>query len=72
MYDFQCTKCEHVFEDNIKWDAPPPPCPECGGASEKQITAVTVSSGMKQMSRKGAKFSAMHKERGTKPYKPSK
>jgi putative FmdB family regulatory protein len=40
MYDFQCTKCEHVFEEVTPSDAPPPVCPECGAASERQISAV--------------------------------
>lgn len=38
LYDFQCTKCEHVFEENTKSDATPPVCPECGGSTEKVIS----------------------------------
>ena len=69
MYDFQCTKCEHVFEEITKIDDPPPACPECGSPSERKMSTPFVSQGLKQMSRKGAKYEKIHKERGTKPFK---
>ena len=69
MYDFQCTKCQHVFEEITKSDDPPPACPECASPSERQISTPFLSQGLKQMSRKGKKFEKMHKERGTKPFK---
>lgn len=35
MYDFQCTKCEHTFEENIPSDAAFPACPECGAPTDR-------------------------------------
>jgi putative FmdB family regulatory protein len=66
MYDFRCTKCEHVFEEVTKSDAPPPACPQCGEPSERQLGAVNYAP--KRMSAKGQKYAALHKKRGTKPY----
>jgi putative FmdB family regulatory protein len=67
MYDFRCTKCEHVFEDIIPSDAKPPVCPECASESERLMSSpMTV---LKRMSKKGEKYAAMHKKKGTKPFK---
>jgi len=38
MYDFRCLKCGAIFERLSKMDAAPPPCPECGGATERKLT----------------------------------
>ena len=47
MYDFACTSesCGAEFEDITPSDAPPPPCPECGAASERRISAPFVGQG---------------------------
>ncbi len=66
MYDFRCSKCGHVFEEITPSDAPPPACPSCGAASERQLSAPAMA--FKRMSAKGAKYAEMHKRRGTKPF----
>ncbi len=38
MYDFQCTKCEHVFEEIVPSDGPFPACPECKSPTDRMIT----------------------------------
>lgn len=70
MYDFKCTKCEHVFEDITPSDGPFPVCPECGEPSERQMSAPIYAA--KRMSRKGAMHAERHKRLGTnKPNKNS-
>jgi putative FmdB family regulatory protein len=39
MYDFQCTQCEHVFEEVTPSDAAPPLCPECSATTERLMSA---------------------------------
>ena len=39
LYDFQCTKCEHVFEDMAPSDGPFPPCPECSSPADRLLSA---------------------------------
>jgi putative FmdB family regulatory protein len=48
MYDFECTACGNEFEDIVASDAAPPPCPECGAASERRPSAVFVGKGEKK------------------------
>jgi putative FmdB family regulatory protein len=38
MYDFECTKCGHTFEDIIPSTAANPGCPECGEPTEKVLS----------------------------------
>lgn len=42
LYDFRCTQCTHVFEKRARYSDDPPPCPECGGAAQRMISAVAV------------------------------
>ncbi len=51
MYDFECTKCGHTFEDIVPSTAAGPPCPECGGATEKLLSVALGK--VKKMSKKG-------------------
>jgi putative FmdB family regulatory protein len=67
MYDFRCTKCEHVFEDIVPSDAAPPVCPECGAESER-LMAMPLGV-VKKRSRKGEHYHELHKKKGTKPFK---
>ena len=50
MFDFECTKCGHTFEDMIPMDQAPPVCPECGAATEK-VLSVGMSK-VKKLSKK--------------------
>jgi putative FmdB family regulatory protein len=54
MFDFECTKCAHAFEEIIPSSAPPPACPECGGATEKLLSIGQFK--VKKMSKKGEQY----------------
>lgn len=43
MYDYQCRHCRYRFElfHGIS-ESPKPPCPECGGLTERTITTGPV------------------------------
>jgi len=41
LYEFQCNKCGHIFEQIQGLDDPAPPCPECGEKSHKLIAQVS-------------------------------
>jgi len=38
MYDFECTKCGHTFEDIVPSTAANPPCPQCASPTEKVLS----------------------------------
>jgi len=54
MFDFECTRCRHAFEEIIPSDAAPPACPECGAPTEK-VLSVGLGK-VKKMSKKGEYF----------------
>jgi putative FmdB family regulatory protein len=59
MYDFACTSesCGAEFEDITPMGAEPPPCPECGGAAERRMSAPFVGQGkIVHMSPKARKY----------------
>jgi putative FmdB family regulatory protein len=57
MYDFECTQCGHAFETVIPSDAPSPPCPECGAATDRLMGAPMLGSGKAgNMSTLGKKY----------------
>ncbi len=64
MYDFECTACGNEFEDIVASDAPPPPCPDCGAATERRLSAVFVGKGLKKVGPKAKKY--LSKEYQTK------
>lgn len=37
FYDFKCKKCEHVFDDMVKFDDPNPVCVKCSAETERLI-----------------------------------
>lgn len=42
-YDYQCRHCRHRFElFHTISESPKPPCPECGGLTERTITTGPV------------------------------
>lgn len=44
LYDFKCTKCEHVEEHFKKSDSPPVDvCSKCGAESTRMICAPAIS-----------------------------
>ena len=43
MYEYRCTKCNHVFEKIQRFSDPPiKKCPECGAPVEQVISAPAV------------------------------
>jgi putative FmdB family regulatory protein len=42
LWQFACTKCDHVFEDLAKPDMYWSKCPECGGNARREITPVRI------------------------------
>ena len=51
MYDFECTKCAHKFEDIVPSTAANPPCPQCASPTEKVLSVAMGK--VKKMSAKG-------------------
>ena len=45
MYDFHCTACGYEFEDVIPPDASCPACPQCGGVTERLVSAPNLKHG---------------------------
>jgi len=40
LYDFKCSKCDHVFSVLQKYDDPNPTCPDCkSNETQKQLSA---------------------------------
>lgn len=39
IYEYQCTTCGHDFDKLQKIGADAPPCPECGAAVRKKVSA---------------------------------
>lgn len=39
LYDFQCDKCSHTFEELVNKDEPNPLCPHCQAATIKLLCA---------------------------------
>jgi putative FmdB family regulatory protein len=56
MYDFECSSCGNGFEEIVPSDAPPPPCPACGAATERLLSAPMVGKGGKRMSKGAQKY----------------
>jgi len=48
IYEYKCTNCDAHFERLQGMDEPDPPCPMCGSAVQKQMSAtggIVVSDG---------------------------
>lgn len=56
MYDFECTKCGHTFEDMIALSAATPACPECSAETQKLISPVLGK--VKKLSRKAEYYTS--------------
>jgi len=42
LYHYVCDKCEHEFDDIVRLDEEDPSCLECGGETDRQISAPTL------------------------------
>jgi putative FmdB family regulatory protein len=64
IYDYACVTCDEVFEELLRSDAPPPPCPSCGNAeTERQLSTFltpNLAAGQRRFQRDaGAAMAAM-------------
>ena len=39
LYEFECKTCGLFFEEIVRIEGPPPPCPECGSRACKKLIA---------------------------------
>lgn len=37
MFDFECTKCEHTFDDLVYSEVREVPCPQCAGVATRLV-----------------------------------
>lgn len=55
IYDYACVTCDSTFEELLRSDAPPPPCPSCGNAeTERQLSTFltpNMASGQRRFQR---------------------
>lgn len=42
MYEYECEKCHHCFEDLAAPDAPCPACEKCGGTTRKVVSRPSI------------------------------
>jgi putative FmdB family regulatory protein len=57
MYDFECTKCGHTFEEVTPSTAAPPSCPECKQPTQRLMSAPLFGKGkVADMSPKARKY----------------
>src|SRR2546422_3365847 len=40
LYEYRCTRCDHLFEVHHKVGGTPGPCPVCGGSARRVFTSV--------------------------------
>src|SRR2546428_5888907 len=40
VYEYRCTRCDHLFEVNHEVGGTPGPCPVCGGPARRVFTSV--------------------------------
>ncbi len=41
LYEYECDKCHEKFEQLVLIDENPPPCPKCGGETQKIVSQST-------------------------------
>jgi putative FmdB family regulatory protein len=55
IYDYACTTCDERFDELVRFDAPPPPCPSCGNEeTERQLSTFltpNMASGQRKFQR---------------------
>ena len=42
LFEYKCASCEHLFERIEKHGARRPKCPQCGGKTERQLSAPAI------------------------------
>ena len=46
IYDYACATCDEKFEELLRSDAPPPPCPSCGNAETERLLSTFLTPNM--------------------------
>lgn len=68
LFDFECQRCFHYFEDMVQPHVHEAPCPKCGYSASRQISPVRIDRSAIAMT-KGASpesiahFDRVHRER---------
>ena len=42
LFDLECQACQHRWEDMVKINEAPPPCPECGAADVAKLPGTKI------------------------------
>ena len=42
LYEFKCRDCSHLFERIQRYRADAPKCPQCGGGTDRQLSAPAI------------------------------
>ena len=70
MYEYECEKCGSLFEELAGCDDPCPPCPDCGGASRKVVSAAAFRTEFASPLERGVKPIVGYNPTGRKPVCP--
>jgi putative FmdB family regulatory protein len=46
IYDYACASCDERFEELVRSDAPPPPCPACGDEKSERLLSSFLTPNM--------------------------
>jgi len=43
IYDYACASCDDHFDELVRSDAPPPPCPSCGAQDSERLLSTFLT-----------------------------
>lgn len=46
IYDYSCTACDERFDELVRSDAAPPPCPSCGDQKTERLLSTFLTPNM--------------------------
>jgi putative FmdB family regulatory protein len=46
IYDYACAACDERFEELVRSDSPPPPCPACGDERSERLLSTFLTPNM--------------------------
>lgn len=59
IYDYACTSCDTRFDELVRFDAPPPPCPSCGAEETERLLSKFLTPNV------GSGQTALHRDLGS-------
>lgn len=62
LYDYRCEQCETTFEARHSFDAPVPPCPECGSINVQRLITTAPAQMKGMMANAGSSRNASKEE----------